>query len=350
MMSAYYGFAKTVLEFTEMMELLLGAGLSLRDALEIVTLAGKKSGTGLLGKRLLDRIRRGASFAGAIQTMEDIFPPIYRGMIKVGDAAGSVERIFPRLSAYMRDQKKLRDKTAGALAYPVLILIVSILGAAGLAFFIIPKMETIFSGFGGNAVEKIHANIRSIKIFLTLLFSVILLVVFGLISLRGMAETNKDLACFLDYQVLRIPVIGNFIASWETLNFTFAMEVLTGGGISVESAIEEAGKLVFNRAYRRSLSLVQDKVLNGGSLSLAFSEEKTFPPCMSQWISVGERSGKTEKIFSQIRSYFQDEIEQRISQFLLLIEPIMITAVGLIILGLVAGIILPLFSIYGTII
>jgi type II secretory pathway component PulF len=349
MMSAYYGSAKTVLEFTEMMELLLGSGLSLRDALEIVTLAGKKSGTGFLGKRLLERIRRGASFAGAIQTMEDLFPPIYRGMINVGDAAGSVERIFPRLSAYMREQKKLRDKTAGALAYPVLVLSVSILGIAALVLFVIPKMETIFSGFGGSAVEMIHTNIRSIKGFFTLLLLIILLIILGLISLRGMAGTNKDLACFLDYQVLRIPIIGDFIASWETLNFTFAMEVLTGGGISVETAIEEAGKLVFNRAYRRSLTLVQGKVLNGGSLSRAFSEEKTVPSCMSQWISVGERSGKTEKIFSQIRSYFQDEIEQRISQFLSLIEPIMITAVGLIIMGLVAGIILPLFSIYGTI-
>jgi type II secretory pathway component PulF len=249
----------------------------------------------------------------------------------------------------MRDQKKLRDKTAGALAYPVLVLIVSILGAAVLAFFVIPRMEMIFSGFGGEALEKIRGNIRSIKIFLTLLFFTILLMALGLLSLKGMAETNKDLALFLDSRILYIPVIGTFIASWETLNFTFAMEVLTGGGISVEAAIEEAGKLVFNRAYRRSLGMVQDKVLNGGSLARAFSEEKTFPPCMSQWILVGERSGKTEKIFSRIRSYFQDEIEQRISQFLVLIEPIMITAVGLIIMGLVAGIILPLFSIYGSI-
>jgi type II secretory pathway component PulF len=348
-MSGYYDSARTVLEFTEMMELLLEAGLSLKDALEIVTLTGGKSGAGLLGSRLLERIRRGASFAGAIQTMEDMFPPIYRGMIHVGDTAGSVEKIFPRLGAYLRDQKKLRDKTAGALAYPVLVLIVSILGTAALVFFVIPKIETIFSGFGGNAAEKIQDNIRSIKFFITLLIVIVLLIILGLISLKGMAGTNKELAVFLDYRLLRIPVIGGFIASWETLNFTFAMEVLTGGGISVEAAIEEAGKLVFNRAYRRSLALAQDKVLNGVSLSRAFSEEKTFPPCMSQWISVGERSGKTEKVFSQIRSYFQDEIEQKISQFLLLIEPIMITAIGLIILGLVAGIILPLFSIYGTI-
>jgi type II secretory pathway component PulF len=198
-------------------------------------------------------------------------------------------------------------------------------------------------------VEKIQDNIHSIKFFITLLIFIVLLITLGLISLKGMAGTNKELAVFLDYRLLQIPVIGGFIASWETLNFTFAMEVLTGGGISVEAAIEEAGKLVFNRAYRRSLTLAQDKVLNGVSLSRAFSEEKTFPPCMSQWLSVGERSGKTEKVFSQIRSYFQDEIEQKISQFLLLIEPIMITAIGLIILGLVAGIILPLFSIYGTI-
>jgi type II secretory pathway component PulF len=117
----------------------------------------------------------------------------------------------------------------------------------------------------------------------------------------------------------------------------------------VEDAIGEAAAMVSNRAYRQGLDEVREKVLGGCSLSAAFEEKKLFPPALSRWISIGEQAGRTEEIFSQIRSFFQDEIEQRTSKFLLLIEPVMIALIGLVLLALTGGILLPLFSIYGTI-
>jgi type II secretory pathway component PulF len=114
-----YNSKNAVLEFTEMMELLLESGLSLRDALELLAEdEGADGGAAFLAGGILDRIRSGVSFAQAVFSMKETFPPIYRGMIRVGYKAGSVERIFPRLGSYLRDQKKLREKTAGALAYP----------------------------------------------------------------------------------------------------------------------------------------------------------------------------------------------------------------------------------------
>jgi type II secretory pathway component PulF len=148
---------------------------------------------------------------------------------------------------------------------------------------------------------------------------------------------------------LKLPLAGGFISSWETFNFAFAMEVLTGGGISVEDAIREAADLVTNRLYRESLFKVRERVLNGGGLARAFLENGVFPPCLGHWIAVGERGGKTEQVFAQIRSYFQDELERRSSLFILLIEPVMIAVIGVVILCLVTGILLPLFSVYGTI-
>jgi type II secretory pathway component PulF len=127
------------------------------------------------------------------------------------------------------------------------------------------------------------------------------------------------------------------------------MEVLTGGGIAVEDALCEAADLVSNSAYRSSLLKVRERVLNGGSLAAAFLEETVLPSGLGQWVAVGERAGKTELVFTRIRSWFQEELEQRTSKFLLLLEPALITLIGLVILGLVAGIILPLFSVYGTI-
>jgi type II secretory pathway component PulF len=340
---------KALLEFTEMMETLLSSGLSVRDALEALVLMDSASKSASLGRELLEHIRRGSSFAQAVEQSDADFPLIYRGMIAVGDAAGSVERIFPRLSAYLRNRKKLADKTAAALAYPALVLSAAFAGTLGLVFYVMPKMERVFSGFGEEAGLRLRENMRTMEGMFTAVLTVCAGLTFTVLSLGLYRKTNTDAAQSIDRCILSVPLLGRFIASWETLNFSFAMEVLSGGGMRVEDAIREAAAMVSNRDYRQSLGAVREKVLGGYSLSAAFGEEKFFPPALSRWISIGEQAGKTEQVFTQIRSFFQDEIEQRTSKFLLLIEPAMIGLIGLVLLALTGSILLPLFSIYGTI-
>jgi type II secretory pathway component PulF len=341
---------KDVLEFTEMMELLLESGLSIRDALEALAIMDDNSSASFpgrnsagkisLGKTLLEHIHKGASFAQAVDMTEE-FPPIYRGMIRVGNSVGSVEKIFPRLGAYLRDKKKLRDKISGAMAYPALVLAAALLGTLGLIFFVMPRMELIFAGFGGDAGNSIRRNVRALELALAVPVLPAALFFCAATFLR------KNSA--VDRLALRVPLAGKFILSWESFNFVFAMEVLTGGGIPVEDAILEAAALVSNGAYRSSLLQARERVLNGGSLARAFFENPFCPPCMGHWAAIGEGSGKTEQVFARLRSYFQGELERRSGKFILLIEPAMIAIIGMAILALVAGILLPLFSVYGTI-
>jgi type II secretory pathway component PulF len=335
-------YEKEVLDFTEMMELLLESGLSIRDSLEALAAMDSNSAPGKipLGKTLMAHIHRGVSFVQAMDMMEE-FPPLYREMIRLGNSVGSVEKIFPRLGAYLRDRKKLRDKIAGALAYPALVLAVAFLGTAGLIFFVMPRMELIFAGFGADAGNSIRSNVRSLELALGIpaLLAALLSCAAGFLRKNSVVERLA----------LSVPLAGEFIVFWESFNFVFAMEVLTGGGIPVEDAILEASALVSNGAYRSSLLEARERVLNGGSLERAFFENPFCPPCMGQWAAIGERSGKTERVFVQLRSYFQGELERRSAQCVLLIEPAMIAVIGMVILALVTGILLPLFSVYGSI-
>ncbi|MDR2482868.1 MAG: type II secretion system F family protein [Treponema sp.] len=353
-----------VLDFTGMMALLIESGLSLRDALEVFASADKQSPAGRLGNELSRLIRRGVSFAGAVASMEDTFPPMYRGMVRVGDRVGSVERIFPRLSEYLLGQKQLREKIAAALTYPLFVLALAVLGTLGLVFCVMPRLETIFGGFGGEQAARIQANIRVIKALLLCFACGIAAPALALAGLKlfGKAGTASGgatggalcgrnlLLDRVDRLLLKLPLAGGFIAAWESLNFSFAMEVLAGGGVPVEAALREASAVLGNAACRHGLERIRERVINGGSLSGAFMREGIFPPYMERWLAVGERSGQTERVFAQIRAYFQEEINQRTSRLLLLIEPALIAVIGAVILGLVAGIVLPLFSMYGSII
>lgn len=341
--------AGTVLEFTEMMGLLAESGLSLKDALEVARSMESDGPLRDLSERILEPIRRGRSFAQAVAAAEDAFPPMYRGMIAIGDRVGSLERIFPPLAAYLRQRKALREKTAGALAYPLLVLAVSLVGTLAVVVFVVPRLEIIFEGFGGAAGERLRANVRTMNALL-LSAAFLGLAGIGAAALFRLARfRSAAAAAFLDRIVLRLPVAGPFAAALETLNFSFAMETLVAGGVPIEAAMEEAAAVAENAAFRAAVLDARRDVVRGIPLSVAFGEREEFPPYLSRWISVGERSGQSVRVFAQVRAYFQGEVDRGMQRFMALVEPALIAAVGIVVLLIVLLLIVPLFSMFGSI-
>ncbi len=343
------GADRAALQFTEMMSLLVDSGLSLKDALELCASIEGNGAAGRIALSLLERVRKGSTFAQAVDGEADFFSPLYRGMVRIGDKVGTVEKILPRMSAYLAERKALRDKLAAALSYPLLVLSVSILGVFGLLLFVLPRMESIFQGFGGEAASKIQANIETLKTIF-LVFCIVLLAIMVTAATLAIARRRNEAAeKAIDGRFLRIPVLGSFLSAMETLNFAFAMETLAAGGVPVESALEEASAVIGNRAYREAIQAVRSDALKGNSLSAAFAVRKEFPPYVSQWLAVGERSGQSEKVFAQIRTYFQKEVERKSGQFMTLIEPALIVLIGIVIAALVVVCVVPIFSMYGSI-
>lgn len=341
--------SKAALEFTQIMEHLLEAGLSLKDSIEISAEINKKSKSSLISEEILSQINKGTTFAEAVNNLEQFFSPVYRGIISVGDKVGSVEKIFPRLRVYLESSTKIREKLKSALLYPSLVLFTALFGTLGMTVFILPKFQTMFQEFGGEASVTLNKNIANFEIYSMFILGVLLIVCLSILILYQKQKSNIKLKRKLDSFILRIPFINNILISWQTLNFSFAMETLTAGGVTIENAIEEAKNVVSNEYYKESLDNVVSDIRKGIPLSAAFSLQSIFPSYLSKWIFVGEKSGKTEKVFSNIRNYFQNEIDRRSNQFMVLIEPMLIILVGIILLILVITVIVPIFSLYGSI-
>jgi len=340
-----------LLEFTEMIEILLKSGLSVKDALEMVGASSIRSKIAELSNHLLYGVHRGLSIASAINALDDFFPPIYRGMIKFGDQVGSMEQIFPRLGAYLREQKRIREKLLSAMIYPAIVLFLAIAGSAALVVFILPKLEVIFGAFTLNEGEAILAdNLQTMKLLFSFFLSILITVISFIPLLVKLRSNKTNLAIVLDRGLLKIPMLGNFMLSYEMLNFTFAMEILIGGGIPIDAALYESAQLIENSALKQSTLTIIKHINNGGSMAKYFAEDPLFPEYFSRWIAIGEQTKGIERIFSQIRQYYQDEIERKSDRLIILIEPCMIAITGIIITIIAVGLILPIFTIFGNLI
>lgn len=330
------------------MEQLINSGLSIKDALEICATINNKNDN--IATLLYEQIQKGVSFADAVNNLNNIFPVLYRGIISVGDKVGSIENIFPPLRLYLEVQKKLKDKIVGAMLYPLIVLITALFVLIGMVFFVFPKLKEMFMEFGGEAAVLLGNNINRMERSFLIIFGIFIFLFISILILKLLSARNTNLKQKLDIFILKIPLIGKFFTYLETLKFSFAMETLISGGITIEDSIHESESVLTNYAYRLSLDDIRNRITKGESLSYAFSIHKNiFPDYLIKWMLVGEKSGKPEKVFSQLRNYFQNEIDLYTTKFMTLIEPALIILIGIFIIALVFNIIVPVFSLYGSI-
>ena len=340
---------RVVEELTDLLTLMLGSGLSLKDSLDVAQTVSTRGPGRRLVALLLERIRKGSTFAGALDAAESSFPAVYRGMVKIGERIGSLDHVFSRLSAYLAEDRRLRDRLAAALLYPAIVLGVALMSAVLLVTVLLPRLGEIFTQLGPGMGARLESLMSSLTLSFVLLAAS--LAAGGLLGL-GVARTRKKggvAALRVDALLLRLPLVSSFLLQRELLNFSFAMEALTASGVSVEEALSEGAGVVRNAALRREIVQARERVMKGVHLSTALEHCELMPARVARWVGVGERVGHVEKVFMQLRAYYQQEVEKWIQRLMTLIEPAFIVVLGILVILFVVFFIVPIFSLYGNI-
>jgi len=266
--------------------------------------------------------------------------------VRIGEKIGSLDDAFKQLAVYLGEDRKIRDKLASSLIYPVLVLGVAVVGITGIVVFVLPRLQAMFQQLGAALPARLSSALGLLRGAVYAgggLLAAVLLAAFALGSLR---RANPRLALALDRLVLGLPIYGRVKYLREILNLLFALEMLTAGGFSVEDALSESTNVTSNQAFRDGLNAARESVVRGENLSSAFLGNPLFSSRIGRWVAVGEKAGQVEQVFGQLRRYYQAEIEKWSSRFMDLAQPVLILGVGLVIFLIIIFFIMPIFSIY----
>lgn len=326
---------KVILDFTDTMALMLKSGLSVHDALKV--------SEGELVETLALSLTRGKSFPEAVNELQSDFSPLYRGMVKIGDSTGSMDDIFQKLSAYLNEDKKMREKIQGALMYPALVLSVLFMGLAAVFLFIFPRIKKTFVV---DSLDQVFSRFQFLMIIMFVPVILLILFIFFLFIASRSRGKSKKLA---DKILLKTPLIGKIGLLQASLNIMFSLEVLTNSGYPLESALKESSAVLSNSQLRDALNRIRKAIIRGDKLSASFKKESVFPHRIPVWVSVGEASGDVSPVFAQLRTYFQGELDRLTSGIMLLIEPVLIVLVGFIMILFIVLFVVPLFGVFGAV-
>lgn len=334
--------------FTRQFSTLLGAQVSLADSLHATYKQTRNANLKeALGEVSAD-IDSGLSLSQAMERQSAVFSEFYVNMIRSAEITGRVNEVANYLADYQEKEYGLRNRVRNALIYPAFVIGLFVVVAGILVTFVLPALAPIFTDSG---VE--------LPLFTQVLFNTgdflaawwwAVLIVLGVVAFMILdylrTEEGKEM---LDYLGTELPIVGNLFKKMYIARFAEAVSVLLKGGIPVAQALEISGRTVGSAIYREILHEVAENVKGGQLLSLSLSTNETYlPSLVSQMVSIGENTGKLDEMFDRISSFYTREVDGLVGNLVELIQPALMVGIGVVIGGLFAAILIPIYNLAGA--
>ncbi len=330
--------------FISHLKTMVKAGLSLVESLQILSreIENKKL------KKIIGKIKEGVEQGKQLSEMlllyPKIFPVIYVNMIGAGETAGRMEESLEQVAIQMKKSHELSSKIRSAMMYPAVILTAMVGIAIEIVFFVLPKLMVMFNDFGAELPLPTKILIAIVdagqNYGIYMLFGTIALVI-GIVFLLRNYKVRRN----LHIVNLRLPILGKIIKKISLARFTMTLSSLLESTIPIIDATKICSDVQSNIIYKENLIEVSESLKKGETLSSILSKfPKTFPPMVTEMIMVGEKSGRTEEMLSELSEYYSNEVDTTMKNFTTIIEPIIILILGAAVAGIAVAVIMPMYS------
>lgn len=335
--------------FARQLSVMFKANVSLVESLH--TIASQTSKASFKEKifKISQEVEGGATLSAAFAKYPDIFSPFFVAMIKAGEVSGNLAEQLSYLAEYLEKQCQLTGKIKAAMIYPAMIVIVMIAVLFLMSYFVIPNLTSMISESGGElpTITKIVIGVSNILRGPGGL--IIILAIVALIVLGYRYASSKSGKSAIDHFILQIPGLRKTFSMIYLDRFADNLSTLIVGGIPITQALEITAEIVGNTVYREIILKTVDGVRKGQTISsILFNYPDLFPPTFCQMILVGEKTGSLDKSLLTMVSFYEKETDRAIDSLLSLLEPVLIIVLGVVVGGVVASVMLPMYSSMGS--
>ena len=316
--------------FTRQLSAMIGAGVPLLRSLSSLE---KHSEDPALKKVLgvvVKDVEGGMNLGDAMNKHQSTFNDIYVNMVRAGESAGILDDILKRLAAQLEKSTAIRKKIKSAMAYPMVLIFITVAAFFGLMLFVIPQIGKILLDLGGP-----DAKLPGITLFMLGISHVITTywylifpgIIGGIFLIVRYIKTARGRRQFHTL-ILKLPGIKTIIKKVAIARFARTFSALMGAGVAVLESLDVTSRAVGNVLYEEAIKAAAVEVKNGKSLSSVIETNPLFPPIVAQMLSVGEETGQTDTVLLKVADFYEEEVDLAIESISSIIEPAMIVVMG----------------------
>lgn len=332
--------------FTRELSAMVGAGVPLLRALNSLREHTESQSLKRVLEGVVKDVEAGAPLGEAMGKHPKVFNDVYVNMVRAGEAAGILDDILKRIALQQEKNATIRKRIKSAMAYPTVLIGITVLAFFGLMLFVIPQIGNIITDLGGPDAElplltQIMLGIsHGIISFWYIIFPAL---IGGVVFLIRYLQTENGKAQ-LHHFSLRVPGVKTIITKVAVARFSRTFSALIGAGVPVLEALDVTAHAVGNIVYRDALMEAGEAVKEGAALSSVIEKNDLFPAIVPQMLSVGEETGQTDTVLIKVAEFYEEEVDVAIEGLSSIIEPVMIVFMGSMVGLIAASVMLPIAS------
>ena len=296
---------------------------------------------------VLESLEGGRDLAASFARHPQIFPTLYVSIVSVGEATGTLEKSFQRLTEYLAQEQEMHDRVKGAVRYPIIVMITIALAAGFLSSFVIPKFAPVFAQIKGELplpTRMLLGSSALVRDYWMYSLGAMALFVYGV---RSYLRT-QDGRYRWDRFKLRIPVMGKLMYEAMLSRLNRSLAISLSAGMPMTQTLAVIARSSGNVYVSGKIQILASNVERGESLHRAASASGMFTPLVLQMIAIGEETGALPELLDEAASYYDREVDHALKNLAASIEPMLIVTVGGMVLILALGIFMPLWEVIST--
>lgn len=330
--------------FSRQLSTMISAGIPIVQSLEIVA----DGQTNLKLRKLIEDVKycieTGHTFAEALSKHPAYFNELFCNLIDAGEKSGTLDVMMDKVASYKEKVETIKKKIKKALTYPIAVLVVALCVTAGLLIYVVPQFQTLFKSFGANLPAMTQAVITMSEFFQAywyFIFGGLALAVTGFVY--GL-KNSKPFANGVDKAMLKFPVLGPIIKNAAIARFTRTLSITFAAGLPLIDALTAVAGSTGNYVYSSATEKIKEEIATGQQLHISMKNTNVFPNMVIQMICVGEESGSLEKMLGKAADFYEEEVNASVDALSTLLEPIIMSILGILVGGLVVSMYLPIFK------
>lgn len=329
--------------FTKQFRTLYTAGITLDDIFEILARQTQHKAFKAVIEDMRRRVTQGESLKQAFQAHKNIFSPLYCAMIGAGEESGALPDVLDRLTYIIEHEEMTKQKIASATRYPKMVVAVMAGAFLILLNVVIPQFASLYANSKVALPWPTQAAITLNKLCMDWWWIIALIVAGGVVAYQQFIKTERGIL-WRDTLSLKIPIIGTVLKKSAIARFAAILSILQRSGISIIDAMSIVSETVNNAFFSRRMEEVKEKIHSGEGVATALTEVGGFSPLALSLITVGENTGSLEEMLTELSKHYDTEVNLAVDELTEWIGPILIIALGAVVLFFALAIFLPMWD------
>ena len=337
-----------VLQFTQQLATLLGAGQPLDRALGILLELPESPQARRVVERVRESVRGGAPLSTALEQQHGMFSRLYVNLVRAGEAGGSLHESLRRLADYLERSAVLRARLINALVYPAILLTLVFGSVAFLMAVVVPQFQALFESM--NAELPWYSKlVLEISLFVRAWWWGILIVGVGLAAWAASRFNDPETRRAIDARLLSWRFPGDLLAKLDTARLARTLGTLVHNGVPLLTALNLSRPVLSNRVLAEAVEAAAEEVKTGSGLGYALGRRKVFPRLAVHMVQVGEESGELDTMLFKVADTFDRESGDALERLLAFLVPTIIVFLTALVGVIVLSVLLPIYDLTNAI-